>query len=282
MREKMVNIITDSTADLGAEICAEFGITTIPLSVTIGGEVFRDGVDISQKDLFAMVKKYGELPKTAAPPVIEFVKAFGQPGESLFIGISSKLSATFQNALLAAGSYPMGKVRVIDSLNLSAGVGLLALRAAELRDQGLSSKQIEKETQASISKVRTSFVIETMEYLYKGGRCTALQAFAGSVLKIHPIIEVNRDGTLGVKEKARGTVQKGQRRMLEDFKTHLSELDRQRVFVTHSCDEEEDVQFLVDEVKRIAAPDEVRVTRAGSVISSHCGPGTAGILYFVS
>ncbi len=278
----MVNILTDSTSDLGADISAEYGIAIIPLSVTMGGEVFRDGVDIWQKDLFSLVNKYGELPKTAAPPIVEFVKAFDQPGESLFIGISSKLSATFQNALLAAGSFPLGKVRVVDLLNLSAGVGLLALKAAELRDHGLSSEQIEKEILASVSKVRTSFVIETMEYLYKGGRCTALQAIAGSVLRIHPIIEVSHDGTLGVKEKTRGTVQKGHQRMLEDFKSHLSELDRRRVFVTHTCDGEEEVQFLVDEVKRIAAPDEVRVTRAGSVISSHCGPGTAGILYFVS
>jgi fatty acid-binding protein DegV len=121
-----------------------------------------------------------------------------------------------------------------------------------------------------------------MEYLYKGGRCTALQAIAGSVLKIHPIIEVNQAGTLGVKEKAHGTLQKGYQMMLDDFEAHLSELDRKRVFVTHSFEREEDAQFLIDEVKRIAAPAEVCITSAGSVISSHCGPRTAGILYFVA
>jgi fatty acid-binding protein DegV len=121
-----------------------------------------------------------------------------------------------------------------------------------------------------------------MEYLYKGGRCTALQAIAGSVLKIHPIIEVNRDGLLAVKDKVHGTLQKGYQRLLDDFESHLAELDRSRVFVTHSCKEAGDVQFLVDEVRRIAAPDDLRVTRAGSVISSHCGQGTAGILYFLN
>jgi DegV family protein with EDD domain len=277
----MVNIITDSTSDLGTDIAAAFGLSIIPLSVTIRGEIYQDGVDIWQEGLFALVKKYGELPKTAAPAVGEFIKVFNRPGESLFIGISSMLSATYQNALLAAGSFPAGKVRVIDSLNLSTGVGLLALRAAELRDQGQQSEQIEKEILASASKVRTSFIIDNMEYLYKGGRCTALQAIAGSVLKIHPIIEVNQGGTLGVKEKAHGSLRKGYQRMLDDFESNLPRLDRKRVFVTHSCENEENVQFLVDEVKRIAIPEELCVTRAGSVISSHCGPETAGIIYFV-
>ena len=277
----MVNIITDSTSDLGPDIAAEFKLTIVPLSVTIGGKAYQDGVEIQQKDLFALIQQHGELPKTAAPSVGEFTLAFNQPDESVFIGISSKLSATIQNALLAAGMVVTGKVRVVDSLNLSTGVGLLALRAAELRDAGRSAEQIEQELLASVPKLRVSFVIDTMEYLYKGGRCTALQAFAGSMLKIHPSIEVRPDGTLGVKSKTRGTLQKGYQGMLDDFESHLPELDRRRVFVTHTNDSQEDVQFLVDAVQRIAAPDEVRVTRAGSVISSHCGPGTAGILYFV-
>jgi DegV family protein with EDD domain len=277
----MVTIITDSTSDLGTDITTDFKLVVVPLLVTIGGEVYRDGVDIQQKELFALVKKHGELPKTAAPSVGEFTKAFDRAGESVFIGISSKLSATIQNARLAAEMLPEGKVNVIDSLNLSTGVGLLALRAAELRDQGLAANGIYEMISKARLNVRSSFVIETMEYLYKGGRCTALQAIAGSVLKIHPIIEVRQDGTLGVKSKARGTLQKGYQMMLDDFEAHLPELDRKRVFVTHTSDREEGMQFLVDEVKRIAAPEEVRVTNAGSVISSHCGPGTAGILYFV-
>ncbi len=277
----MVNIITDSTSDLGIDIAAEFKITIIPLSVTIGGNVYKDGVDIYQKDLFALVQKYAELPKTAAPSVGEFSKVFDLPGESVFIGISSKLSATIQNACLALDMLQAGKVRVIDSLNLSTGIGLLALRAAELRDQGLSAEKIEQQLLASVSKVRTSFVIETMDYLYKGGRCTALQAIAGSVLKIHPIIEIRPEGTLEVKEKARGTLQKGLQMILDDFESHLKDLDRGRVFITTTSDNTTDINHLVNEVQRIAAPQDIRVTRAGSVISSHCGPGSTGILYFV-
>jgi len=277
----MVNIITDSTADLGRDIATEFELMVVPLLVTIGGKVYRDGVDIGQKELFALVEKHGELPKTAAPSVGEFTKAFSHPGDSIFIGISSKLSATIQNARLAAKMLPDGQVRVIDTLNLSSGVGLLALRAAELYQQGLTAERIEEVLLTSTGKVRTSFVIETMEYLYKGGRCTALQAVAGSILKIHPIIEVRPDGTLGVKEKAHGSIRKGLQMILNDFELNLAELDNRRVFVTTTANNEKDVQFLVDGINRSAAPRDIRVTRAGSVISSHCGPGTSGILYFV-
>jgi len=277
----MIHIFTDSTSDLSLDIISEFGIKVVPLSVTIGGEVFQDGVNIHQKDLFALVNKYGELPKTAAPSVGEFIKEFDIPGEIIFIGISSKLSGTISNALLAAQTYQDEKVRVIDSLNLSTGIGLLVLRAAGLRDQGLTALQIEERIQQSVSNVRSSFVIDTMEYLYKGGRCTALQAIAGSVLKIHPIIEVKQDGTLGVKEKARGTLQKGYQRMLDDFRASIDDVDRERIFVTHTCQNEEDMRFLLDGVKQLAAMEDIRVTMAGSVIASHCGPNTAGILYFL-
>lgn len=277
----MVNIITDSTSDLGADIVAEFGLKVVPLMVTIGGHVYRDGEDIDQQTLFRLVNQHGELPKTAAPSVGEFKKIFDIPDDTIFIGISSKLSATVQNAQMAAKMFPGGKIRVIDSLNLSTGVGLLALRAAELNQQEKSAAKIEEVLLDSVSKVRTSFIVETMEYLYKGGRCTALQAIAGSVLKIHPIIEVRSDGTLGVKEKAHGTQRKGLQMILADFASHLPVMDARRIFVTTTSNHEEDVLFLVEGIKRMAGPKEIRITRAGSVIASHCGPGTTGILYFV-
>lgn len=275
-----INILTDSTSDLGADIAAEFEIGVIPLPVTIGKNIYLDEVELQQERLFELVEEAGTLPKTAAPSLGEFQKFFEREGESVFIGISSKLSATLQNARLAAETLAPGRVRLVDSLNLSTGIGLLVLRAAELRETGKTAAEIEAETRASVPKIRTSFMIDTMDYLYKGGRCTALQAIAGSVLKIHPVIEVRPDGTLGVKEKVRGARQKGLRSLLDDFASHLGELDRRRVFVTHATSAE-DAAFLKGEIERLAAPDEVRVTRAGSVVASHCGPGTIGILYFV-
>lgn len=275
-----LHILTDSTADLGKDLAAEFGVDVIPLTVTLGENAYLDGVEIDQQKLFDLVAQTGILPKTAAPSIGEFVRFFERDGESVFIGISSKLSATIQNARLAAAERGDERVRVIDSLNLSTGIGLLVLRAAELRDAGRSAAEIEQDILTCVPKVRTSFIIDTMEYLYKGGRCNALQALAGSVLKIHPIIEVRPDGTLGVKGKARGLREKGLQMMLDDFAADLDRLDRHRVFVTHTtCPE--DAEFLRQEIIRLAAPDEVRITLAGSVISSHCGPATIGILYMV-
>ncbi len=276
----MINILTDSTSDLGREAASEFNFDVIPLPVTVGEKVYLDGVEIEQEKLFELVGQVGTLPKTAAPSVGEFQKFFDRPGESIFIGISSRLSATIQNAKLAAAELPAGRVRVLDSLNLSTGIGLLVLLAAELRAAGKSAQEIEQAVLNAVPKVRTSFIIDTMDYLYKGGRCTALQAIAGSVLKIHPIIEVRPDGTLGVKDKVRGARPKGLQLMLDDFAAHLDELDRRRVFVTHTTSPD-DAEFLKGEIMRLAAPDEVRITKAGSVIASHCGPGTIGILYMV-
>ncbi len=274
-----VHILTDSTADLGKDLADEFGIDVIPLTVILGEKSYRDGVDINQQMLFDLVAQVGTLPKTAAPSVGEFLTFFDRPGESVYVGISSKLSATFQNARLAADEKG-GRVRVVDSLNLSTGIGLLALRAAELRDAGKTAAEIEQDLLACVPKVRTSFIIDTMEYLYKGGRCNALQALAGSVLKIHPIIEVHSDGTLGVKGKARGLREKGLQMMLDDFAASLDQIDPRRVFVTHTACPE-DAEFLKQEIIRLAAPDDVRITLAGSVISSHCGPKTIGILYMM-
>jgi DegV family protein with EDD domain len=275
-----VHILTDSTSDLGEELQSRYGIETIPLHVTIGAKEYLDGIDIQQEKLFRLVAEVGALPKTAAPSIGEFETYFSRAGDSLFIGISSKLSATVQNAQLAGGNGGHDKVRIIDSLSLSTGIGLLVLAAAEMSASGKTLGEIVGEVNALVPKVRASFMIDTMDYLYKGGRCSALQAIAGSMLKIHPIINVRADGTLGVKEKARGTRQKGLNLLLDDYLAHVDETDKRRVFVTHTTSPE-DAQYLKDEIIKCAAPEEVHITFAGSVIASHCGPGTIGILYLM-
>jgi DegV family protein with EDD domain len=276
----MLQIITDSTADLNREIADRANVKIIPLSVTIGGATYHDGQDIDQAKLFDLIKETGELPKTAAPSIGEFHQIFDGPDESIFIGISSKLSATVQDAYVCAQDFPEGKVRVIDSLNLSTGIGLLALAAADLRDQGLSAAEIEAEIRSRLPKTRMSFMIATMDFLYKGGRCSAMENIFGTMLKIHPIIEMQSDGSLGVKDKAYGSRKKSMQLLLTDFEKHLDELDPRRVFVTHTASDE-DAEYLKEEVIKLAAPQEVLITRAGSVVSSHCGPGTIGILYMV-
>ncbi len=277
----MINIITDSTADLSPELIEAYHIEVIPLLVTLDGKTFQDGIDISLEKLFALVQKTGQLPKTATRSLEDYRRLFSLPGECIFIGLSSTLSASYQVATMTAQDLPAGQVRLIDSLNISTGIGLLVLKAAELRDRGLTADQIEAEIRATVPKVRTSFVVDTLEYLYKGGRCSAIQNLMGSLLQIRPVLTVRRDGIVIVKDRIRGSRKKALTTMLADLEANLAEVNRHRVFVTHTgCDA--DAQFLCEEIQRIATPEEVCITRAGSVVASHCGPDTIGILYLVN
>lgn len=273
----MIYIKTDSCADLGQPLLDAHQISSIPLHVLVNGEDHFDD-DLTLEFLFSSVDQTGELPKTAAPSVQEFIDFFSVPDPTVYIGLSSQLSATMDNAVLAKEQMEREKLHLIDSLNLSTGIGLLTLKAADLRDAGLSADEITPEILAARDKVRTAFVIDTMDYLYKGGRCTALQAIFGSMLKIRPIIHVRQDGTLGVLDKVRGSRKKALEHLLNGFKNDLPDVDLTRVFVTHSgCPE--DAEYLAEKLKSLADIQEVLITIAGSTIGSHCGPNTIGILY---
>jgi DegV family protein with EDD domain len=278
----MVSIVTDSTVDLTPELIERYGIHVIPYIVHHGQRTFRDGVDIDADGIYRLVDETGELPKTAAPPVADYIRAFDRPGEVIFTGIASALSAGFQNATLAARELPVGKVRLIDSRNITTGIGLLVLQAAELRDRGCSADEIERELTAAFPRVPTSMVLDTLRYVYMGGRCSGVESFVGSLLRIRPVIYALPDGSLGVREKVRGSRRHALQRLLDDFAAHLPEIDLRRVFVTHAGSDPEDLQFVTDEVKRLGAPEELLVAREGCTISCHCGPNTTGILNMVN
>jgi DegV family protein with EDD domain len=273
----MVTILTDSCADLSQQILDAYHLRTIPLHVLVGGEDHLDS-NLSLDELFTSVEQTGELPKTAAPSVQEFITFFDSPDPKIYIGLSSQLSATMANARLAAEQRGEDDLHLVDSLNLSTGIGLLALKAADLRDAGWDAAAIAAEIEATRPKVRTAFVIDTMDYLYKGGRCTGLQAFVGSMLKIRPVIHVREDGSLGVLDKVRGTRKKALDSLLAGFKADLPDIDLTRVFVTHTnC--EADAEYLKNGLNKLAAVENVHITVAGATIASHCGPNTIGILY---
>lgn len=276
----MIHIVTDSTSDLSPELAARHNLSIVPLSVHIADRTFLDDFTVSGSELFALVNETGELPKTAAPSVGEFSRFFDLPGDVIYIGISSRLSASVANARLAAENLPPGKVRIIDSLNLSAGLGLLVLHAADARDGGASADEIERCVFAALSKVRTSFVIDTMKYLHMGGRCTALQSLMGGLLNIRPVIYARPDGTLGVKGKVRGSRARAIDALLRDFQSHRTHVDLRRVFITHA-DSGDDAAFIAAELSKIAPINEILQTSAGAVVSSHCGPGTIGVLYLL-
>ena len=252
----------------------------MPLNVFINNQTFHDGENISIGELFLKVEQTGELPKTSAPSLLEFNSFFSPVDNGVYIGISSELSATMNVAIQSLKTFPNKDIRLIDSKNLSSGIGLLVLKAAELRDQGLSLDEIEKEIRNTVPKVHTAFVIDTLEYLYKGGRCSAMENIMGSLLHIRPIINVREDGTLGVKEKISGSRKKALNALLADFERNQANIDLHRVFITHSgC--EEDAETLLKSLLEMAPIEEICITVAGATIASHCGPAAIGILYLM-
>jgi DegV family protein with EDD domain len=274
----MVKIICDSTCDLSPELLEKFDIQIVPLSIFINGKNYLDGIELTTPQLFDLIDKTKELPKTSAPSIESFREVFSRYSEMLYISVSSKLSASFQSSILALEGSVREKKTLIDSLNLSTGIGLLALKASELSSQGHTPAEIANQVQKDVDKVRTSFVIDTLDYLYKGGRCSAVELLVGSLLKIRPVIEVRSDGTLGIKEKIGGSRKKALNSLISDIQTKMLLIDPKRIFVTH-CACPEDAEFLKSELSELEYFDEVLVTEAGSTIASHCGPKTIGILY---
>lgn len=274
----MVKIFADSCCDLSPDLIKRYDIEVIPLSVLVNKKNYQDGIDLTPDDLFSAVQQSGELPKTSAPSVATFARAFAKYSQLMYISISSKLSGSFQSGQIALQSLPNIKGSLIDSLNLSTGIGLLVLRAADMAKQGKNLNEITHEIYSLVPKVNTSFVIDNLDYLYMGGRCSSMEHVMGSMLKIRPIIEVRKDGTLGVREKVSGSRKKGLKVLLDHFEKDKQAVDPARVFITHSgCDD--DAEYLRSELQNILPIKEICITVAGATISSHCGPNTIGILY---
>lgn len=275
-----VIITTDSTCDLSEEILKTFNIKVIPLLVTFGEETYKDGEDITTKELYKQVEEVGMLPKTAAPSLVSFHSFFKQYIDEgydiVHVSISEKLSSTIQNATIAAQEFPEGRIQIVDSMNLSTGVGLVALKAARFAQMGLSAKEVAEKARAIAPKVETAFVIDTMEYLHKGGRCSGIASFVGTMLKIKPIIHVV-DGGMIVGSKPRGR-NKAFDILLNKIIKDKAILDPEFVMVTHSLNFES-AAYLRQELEKHLEIENLYETTAGCVISSHCGEGTIGILY---
>lgn len=277
-----IQIFTDSTCDLTPELLDRHGIRIIPLYVVFGSESVRDGIGLSIGQLFAKVKETEALPKTAAPSITDFAEAFEpyvrQGKKVLYIGISSNLSSTYQNAVIAAKEFPEGTVEVVDSRNLSTGIGLTVLKAAEYAERGMNDPAVLADRlRRDVKRVETEFVIDTLDYLHKGGRCTGTQLVVGSLLRIHPVIKV-ADGSMIVAEKLRGKMDKVVQSLLERVLAHKDNIDPEHLFITHSL-AAESAGWLKERLEEELNVKQVHVTEAGCVISSHCGPGTVGVIY---
>lgn len=279
-----VKIIADSTVDLNKEMYEELGIEVLPLTINFGTEVFKDSVEITPDEMYARIEKDGELPHTAAipPAVIEeaFRKAIKAGCDVIFTGIGSKFSTTYQNAIIAKGSIDNAddRIFILDSQNLSTGTGLLVLKMCKLRDEGKSAKEIFDIVSPMVPLVSAQFVVDKLDYLHKGGRCSGASKIFGHILHVHPVIKVV-DGGMIVHDKPRGRLSAGIDRQVLELKNDLPNVDMDNIMITDSGVSEDDKQYFHNEVAKLVDPKVIRHTRAGCVISCHCGPGTIGVLY---
>ena len=276
-----VIITSDSTADIN-HLYKERNIPMLPLIVNLGTESYLDGVTIFPDDIYKYVAEHKELPKTSAcseDAYRNFFKQFTDQGcEVVHFSLSSKLSANFQEAAKAAAG--LDGVYVIDSQSLSTGVGLCVLYGCDLRDEGKGAKEIYELAQARVGAVQASFVLSTVEYLHKGGRCSGLSALMASVLAIKPTILVEKGGMRPGKKYFASSLEKAVSRYIYDTLEAFSTPDRKRVFITHSTVPAEVLAHVKETLEASGKFDEIIVTVAGSTITSHCGKGTLGILYF--
>lgn len=273
-------ITSDSTTDLSEELRERYNVAVMPLKITLGGKLYTDGVDITPDDIYAHHNKTGELPKTTATNVndcLEFFKEYTDSGKTVIhFTISSDMSSTYSNACLAAEE--LGNVHVIDTKNLSTGGGLLVISAAEMLNEGLSAEEIVEKTRALVPCVDASFVIDSLEYLYKGGRCSALAMFGANLLKLKPCIQV-KNGKMEVAKKYRGKYGEVLKQYVAEHVGDGSDIILDRVFVTHAGCDPQLVDEIVALVKKLAPFKEVFLTRAGCTVSSHCGANTLGVLF---
>ena len=276
-----IKITCDSTCDLTRELYEKYNVEVMPLEINLGGEYYSDGINITADKIFSYVSETGVLPKTAAIPsakYAEFFKSFTDEGYSVIhINISSEFSSCHQNALNAAKELP--GVYPIDSRNLSTGSGHLVIAAAEMVEEGMNACDIAAKLDEIKAKVDASFVLQTLEYLKKGGRCSSLAALGASILLLCPEIEVV-DGTMRARRKYRGKIKKTISDYIKGRIGGRDDIDLKRAFITHSGVAPEIVEEMKALVLELQPFEELLETVAGCTVSSHCGPECLGVLFF--
>ena len=275
-----IKILSDSTCDLSPQLVQENNITLVPLTVIKGDEEFKDGVTITPQDIFAHVAAGGELCSTSANSVGEYAELFEKYAPEydgvLLITIGSGFSSCYQNACIAAGDFE--NVKVVDSMNLSTGQGLVVLEACRLAKECASLEELHEKVQAFTEKVEASFLVDKLVYLAKGGRCSAVAALGANLLNLKPCIDV-KDGKMGVSKKYRGKYAKCLGSYVQERLADRDDIRRDVLFVTKTSVSDEEYAEVMSAVKEYGNFETVYETYAGCTVSCHCGPGTLGVLF---
>lgn len=279
----MVKIISDSTCDLSPELVEKYDIDILPLHILLGEDEYEDGKNITPDQIYAWSDEHKTTPKTSAPSLtdtIELFRPYVEAGrEIICFSISSSMSTSANVMRIAAEELGADdSITVIDSANLSTGIGLLVVEAAIMAQNNHTVNEIVSAIESLKPNVRASFVVDTLTYLYRGGRCNAVSAMAGGVLKLHPKIVVE-NGAMNASKKYRGKINSVIMTYVKDMEKDLESARPDRVFITHSGCDRATVDDVRSYLESLGVFQEILETRAGGVISSHCGPGTLGVLF---
>ena len=275
-----IHFSADSTCDVSPEFLARYPVEILPLSVELEGKFYRDGVDLTPDTIISRVNAGAALPKTSAINVEEYREAFTRALETsdavIHFNISSDFSSCHQNACIAAEGL---NVWCIDSRNLSTGITMLLAEGFDRAEAGMEPEQIAKELRERVDKVDVSFIVDRLDYLYKGGRCSALAMLGANVLHIRPCIEV-KDGKMGVCRKYRGSYERCLRQYIADRMRSKDDVKPRRIFLTHTGVAAQAVEAVREMVLQEVPFAEVYEVRAGCSITSHCGENTFGIIMY--
>lgn len=281
----MIKIAADSTCDLSEELIQKYNISIIPLHIVLEDKEYRDGVDITPDEIYEWSDKNNTTPKTSAVGFEDAMEGIrpvvGTDDEMIIFTISEKMSTTANVFRMAAEELEVeDRVSVIESSNLSTGIALLIIEAALMAAGGKDRVEIVAQIEELKPRVRSSFVVDTLTYLHRGGRCSSVAALAGGMLKLHPKIVVE-DGAMHAGKKYRGKIDSVIIDYAKEMEEDLKQAKKDRVFITHSGCEQETIDRVEEYLKSLNCFDEILITRAGGVISSHCGPGTLGVLFII-
>lgn len=284
MALKKIILSADSSCDLGPELKNRYNVHYFRFHILLGGRSYLDGLDLTSNDIFSIYRQRKCVSKTAAIGVGEYYEKFkkwtSQGFEVIHINLSSAISSAYQNCCIAAseleGVYP------VDSKNLSTGMGQLVIEAAKRIESGLSAKQIQEEIVAMTGKVQTNFILDTLDFMCAGGRCSMISAMGANILKLKPCIEVdNSTGTMYVGKKYRGALEKVAIQYTNERFSKIDSINKERLFITHSIQSPELLQKVYEHIKNLNIFKEIYITDTGCTISSHCGPSTLGLVFLV-
>lgn len=282
MGQKKIAICADSTCDIGPELQEKYDIKFMPYTIISKGKPYKDNVDIHPNDLFEAFWEDGSLPQTSAVNEAEYRAFFDEVlkdyDQVIHLTLGGAITSSAENCAAVAESDP--RIFAIDSQNLSTAMGLLLIRAGEMRDAGASAEEIVAELESLRERAHASFVLDTLEFMRAGGRCSAVTAVAANMLKIKPSIEVdNTEGSMDVGKKYRGKLENVIRKYVEDQMDRYDDIIPDHVFITHTDISPECVEIAREVLEERISPKNIHDTSASCTISCHCGPGTLGVLF---